>query len=47
MNKEHVERLENALLAFVERAASERATPEEVQALPGVARVLAETLKWT
>jgi hypothetical protein len=39
---ETAERLSDALLAFVERAAKEGATTEEVRALPEVAHVLSE-----
>lgn len=33
------------LFAFVKRAASEEATPDEVRALPEVARVLLDTFR--
>ncbi len=42
LTKEQVERLENALLLFVERVAQNGATAAEVEALPAVARVLME-----
>ena len=38
------ERLENALIEFVERASQKEATPAEVQALPEVAAVLERSL---
>lgn len=37
-------RLSKALIDFVERATKEHATPEEVEALPGVACVLKDML---
>lgn len=37
-------RMAEALLAFVERATEEHATPEEMAALPGVACVLKDVL---
>lgn len=40
------ERLIAALMEFVERAAKKDATPAEVEALPGVARVLKEAIEW-
>ena len=39
------ERLETALLDFVERASGKEATPGEVAVLPEVARVLAELIR--
>ncbi len=39
---EAVQELREILLKFVKRAASEKATPEEVEALPRVAEVLLE-----
>lgn len=42
MTSEQIIRLETALLDFVERAAGENATFEEVRALPEVAQVLTE-----
>lgn len=42
MTQEQIFRLEAALLDFVERASDKDATPEEVQALAGVAHVLIE-----
>ena len=39
---ELADRLAVALTEFVERVAKGGATPEEVQALPGIARVLAD-----
>lgn len=42
MKEEQRERLIDALLGFVERAAEEKATPAEVAALADVAGVLAE-----
>ena len=41
MKKEKIGRLEDALLEFVERATKTSATPDEIQALPKVADVLA------
>ena len=38
------EKLKEILFEFVKRAASNEGTPEEVAALPGVARVLLEML---
>ena len=38
------ERLNRALLIFVERASNEKALPEEVAVLPEVARVLSDSL---
>lgn len=38
------ERLETALVNFVERASGKNATPGEVAALPEIARLLAEML---
>ena len=38
------ERLENALIEFVERASKKEATPAEVQALPEVAAVSERSL---
>ncbi|WP_195984051.1 hypothetical protein [Clostridium sp. D33t1_170424_F3] len=43
-DKEIKERLQIALLKFVENAAKTSATPEEVEALPKVASVLAGLL---
>lgn len=45
MDKEKIERLENALLAFVEHAAKETAPETEVKVLPEAAQVLVEILK--
>lgn len=38
-----IEDIRKELFAFVQRASSEKATPDEVRALPEVARVLLET----
>ena len=43
--RDKLERLEDALLEFVERAAKSTATPVEVEALPRVAAVLVEISK--
>ena len=40
-----IEDLREVLFGFVKRAASKEATPEEVEALSGVAQVLLETFK--
>lgn len=48
MTKENIKRLEDALLDYVERVTEGRATHEtEVEALPQVARVLVELIKFT
>lgn len=39
-----IERMENALIQFVERASQETATDREVEALPAVASILASLL---
>lgn len=39
-----IERMENALIQFVERAIQENATDREVEALPAVASILASLL---
>lgn len=39
-----IERMENALIQFVERASQENATDREVEALPAVAAILASLL---
>lgn len=43
-DKDKLDRLEAALLAFVERATKERAAPNEVGVLAAVADVLAKLL---
>lgn len=46
MNRwEVLTRVREVLMEFVERASKKGATPEEVEALPGVARALVECLK--
>lgn len=40
---EVIERGEKSLLEFVERVSKGNATPEEVEALPGVAKILFDT----
>lgn len=40
-----IEELRTVLFGFVKRAASEKATPEEVEALPRVAQVLLATFR--
>lgn len=48
MKNSKIDRLEDALLAFVERVSKKEATCEtEVQVLPQVARVLVEIAKLT
>lgn len=43
-NKNMNERLEKALIQFIERAVSEEATTVEIEALPAVANVLAKII---
>lgn len=40
-----IEDIRKELFAFVQRAASEKATPDEIHALPEVAKVLLETFR--
>lgn len=41
----NIEEVIDVLFDFVKRASSKEATPEEVQTLPEVARVMLETLR--
>lgn len=45
MSSEEIKEFELTLLDFVKRAASEKATAEEVEALPAVAQVLVNVIR--
>lgn len=45
MEKVTIEEVRKVLMAFVKRASEKNATPEEVEALPKVAQVLADTFR--